>query len=302
MEDAAVVRPEHGSPFVLTVDFITPIVDDPETFGAIAAANALSDVYAMGAEPQVALAICGFPEDRLGNDVLAAILRGGRDKAAEAGCAIVGGHTVIDPELKYGLCVVGSLDPAHSLEQNRAKAGDKLVLTKPIGTGVAAQAIKNDRLSPDDLAQVTRLMATLNRGARDAALAAGAHAATDVTGFGLLGHLYNMLVATDLGARVDPAAVPTLDFVRPLLAEGVVPGGTKRNLEFVSPHVDWPDDLPETERLLLCDAQTSGGLLIAVPPSSVGSLLLELERGGTLAAATIGELTPRPPARITLTT
>ena len=296
------VRPEHGSPFVLTVDFITPIVDDPEAFGAIAAANALSDVYAMGGEPQVALAICGFPEDRLGNDVLEAILRGGRDKAAEAGCAIVGGHTVIDPELKYGLCVVGSLDPERLLEQARARAGDRLVLTKPIGTGIAAQAIKNDRLSPDDLASVTRLMTTLNRGARDAALAAGAHAATDVTGFGLLSHLHNMLVAADLGARIDPAAVPTLEFVRPLLAEGVVPGGTKRNLEFVSPHVDWPDDLSEQERLLLCDAQTSGGLLIAVPASSAGSLLLQLERQGAPAAAVIGELTPRTPGRISLST
>ena len=302
MEDAAVLRPEHGAPFVLTVDFITPIVDDPEAFGAIAAANALSDVYAMGGEPQVALAICGFPEERLGFDVLEAIFRGGRDKAAEAGCAIVGGHTVIDPELKYGLCVVGSLAPEHSLAQTGARAGDKLVLSKPLGTGIAAQAIKNERLSPDDVASVTRLMATLNRGARDAALAAGAHAATDVTGFGLLTHLHNMLVASDLGARVDPAAVPTLDFARPLLAEGLVPGGTKRNLEYVSPHVDWPDDLPESERLLLCDAQTSGGLLIAVPASSAGSLLLELERQGTPAAAIIGELTPRPPHRITLST
>ncbi len=290
MEDAAVVRPENGPPFVLTVDFITPIVDEPESFGAIAAANAISDVYAMGGLPQVALAICGFPEEKLDNEILERILRGGRDKAAEAGCAIVGGHTVIDPELKYGLCVVGSLDPEHTLKQQNARPGDRLVLTKPIGTGLAAQAIKNDELPPAAIARVVQTMTLLNRGARDAALAAGAHAATDVTGFGLLGHLHNMLLACGCAAEVRPDAVPVFDFVFGLIERGLVPGGTRRNLEFVAPSVEWADDVDEARRLLLCDAQTSGGLLIAIPAEREARLCAELATHGTPVAAVVGEL------------
>jgi selenide,water dikinase len=192
MEDAALLRPPSGSPLVFTVDFITPIVDEPEAFGAIAAANALSDVYAMGGEPQAALAICGFPEDRLPTKILERIFRGGRDKAAQAGCAIVGGHTVIDPELKYGLCVIGTVDADRALSQTGARPGDRLVLTKPLGIGVAAQAIKQGRLGDEEIAEAVEVMTTLNRGARDAALAAGSRAATDVTGFGLLGHLHHL--------------------------------------------------------------------------------------------------------------
>ena len=173
MEDAALLRPEIGSPLVFTVDFITPIVDDPEDFGAIAAANSLSDVYAMGGDPQVALAICGFPEGQVGPEVLERIFRGGRDKAAEAGCPIVGGHTVIDPELKYGLCVIGTVAPDRILSQTGARPGDRLVLTKPIGFGVAAQAIKKERLSKAQIDVAVAAMKTLNRGAKDAALAAG---------------------------------------------------------------------------------------------------------------------------------
>ena len=299
MEDAALLRPESGPALVFTVDFITPIVDDPETFGAIAAANAISDVYAMGGEPQAALAICGFPDDKIGNEVLAQIFRGGRDKAAEAGCAIVGGHTVIDPELKYGLCVIGSVAPEHALAQSGARPGDRLVLTKPIGTGIAAQAIKGSRLSPDDLATVVTSMMTLNRGAKDAALAAGAHAATDVTGFGLLGHLHNLLVGSQVAARVRAESVPLFAFARTLAADGVVPGGTRRNLDYVDPHTEW-GKLDETERLLLCDAQTSGGLLLAVPPEAEEKLLEELGRSGTLARASIGEITDGPAGSITL--
>ena len=239
MEDAALLRPEDGSPLVFTVDFITPIVDDPETFGAIAAANALSDVYAMGGEPRVALAVCGFPTDLLTIEVLTRILRGGRDKAAEAGCAVVGGHTVQDPELKYGLCVIGVVEARSVLSQTRARAGDRLVLTKPLGFGIAAQAIKKHRLTDAELAQAVTIMTTLNKAAKDAALAAGAHAATDVTGFGLLGHLHHLATASDLSARVFADAVPTLDFVRSVAAEGMVPGGSKDNLAYVEPHASF---------------------------------------------------------------
>ena len=290
MEDAALVRPENGPGLVFTVDFITPIVDEPEAYGAIAAANAISDVYAMGGEPMVALAVCGFPDDKLGKDVLTRIFRGGRDKAAEAGCAIVGGHTVLDPELKYGLAVVGTVDPARALVQTRARPGDRLVLTKPIGTGIAAQAIKSRKLAPADVARVIALMSTLNREAKNAALACGARAATDVTGFGLLGHLPNLASAAGLAARGRASAVPVLDFARDLVRQGVVPGGTKRNHAWVAPNADFSPDLPEHERLLLCDAQTSGGLLIAVPAEREAELVAELTRRGTPAAASIGEL------------
>ena len=297
MDDAALLRPQSGSGLVLTVDFITPIVDDPEAFGAIAAANALSDVYAMGGEPQVALAVCGFPEGEVPLEVLEAIFRGARDKAAEAGCAIVGGHTVIDPEMKYGLCVVGSVDPERALSQPRARAGDRLVLTKPLGFGVAAQAIKSDRLDATQISSAIEIMSTLNRVARDAALEAGAHAATDVTGFGLLGHLHNLLGAAGLAARVEAAAVPVLDFVRPLIDDGVVPGGTQRNLAWVEPHVSW-GAVDEVEKLVLCDAQTSGGLLIAVPPEGESALVAALESGGAHAAAVVGELRAGEAGRI----
>jgi selenide,water dikinase len=297
LEDAALVRPDPGGQLALTVDFITPIVDDPETFGAIAAANALSDVYAMGGEPQVALAVCGYPDDKVGLDVLVRIFRGGRDKAAEAGCAIVGGHTVIDPELKYGFCVVGSV-PGNALAHTHARAGDRLVLTKPIGVGVAAQAIKKDALSAGELAAVVANMTMLNRGARDAALAAGAHAATDVTGFGLLGHLRHLLLAAGAAARLRAAAVPLLERVRELASAGLVPGGSRRNLEYVAPHVEWAPQLDEVDRLILCDAQTSGGLLIAVPPEGEETLLAELEKNGTPVRAVVGEIVEGEAGRI----
>jgi selenide,water dikinase len=301
MEDAALLRPESGSPLVFTVDFITPIVDDPETFGAVAAANSLSDVYAMGGDPRVALTVCGMPEGRVSLDVLARIFRGGRDKAAEAGCAVVGGHTMIDPELKYGLCVLGVVDPERALLQTRARPGDRLVLTKPIGTGIAAQAIKAQKLSDGELDQVVRCMTTLNKGAKDAALVAGAHAATDVTGFGLLGHLYHLLIGAKLAARVFANTVPVLDFVRPLVGQGMFPGGTKRNLAYVESHLRWEDAIGETDRLVLCDAQTSGGLLIAVPPEGEGTLLAELEKCGAPARAVIGELMAGETGRIEVT-
>jgi selenide,water dikinase len=244
----------------------------------------------MGGEPRAALAVCGFPTDLLAIEVLTRILRGGRDKAAEAGCAIVGGHTVQDPELKYGLCVIGVVEDRNALSQTRARAGDRLVLTKPLGFGIGAQAIKKGRLSDAQLAQAVAIMTTLNKAAKDAALAAGAHAATDVTGFGLLGHLHHLAAASDLSARVFADAVPTLDFVRSLAAEGLVPGGSKDNLAYVEPHASFDSSLSEVERLILADAQTSGGLLIAVPPEAEASLLRELTERGTPVRAVVGEL------------
>jgi len=299
MEDAALLRPEPGSTaLVFTVDFITPIVDDPEDFGAIAAANSISDVYAMGGEPQAALAICGFPEGRLGDGVLERIFRGGRDKAAEAGCPIVGGHTVIDSELKYGLCVLGSVAPDRVLSQTGARPGDRLVLTKPIGFGVAAQAIKQGRLTKAQIDVAVAAMKTLNRGAKDAALAAGARAATDVTGFGLLGHLHHVLVGSRCAARIHASAVPMLDFARELAGQGLVPGGSKKNRAYVEAHASFAPGVDEVTRILLCDAQTSGGLLVAVPPGGERTMLAELERRGAPARAVIGEIVEGPPGTI----
>lgn len=290
MEDAAVLRPPSGPALVFTVDFITPIVDDPETFGAIAATNALSDVYAMGGEPQAALAVCGFPSDTLPGELLERVFRGGRDKAAEAGCAIVGGHTIKDAELKYGLCVIGALDGARALAQTQARVGDALVLTKPLGFGIASQAIKNDALGAAELAEVTRLMTTLNKSAKDAALAAGADAATDITGFGLLTHLRNLLLASGVAARIERAKVPVLDFVPALARAGLVPGGSSKNLFGVAPHCRWGDGIDDLDRVILADAQTSGGLLIAVPREQTDTLVRELARRGAPARAVIGEI------------
>lgn len=290
MEDAALLRPESGGTLAFTVDFITPIVDDAETFGAIAAANSMSDVYAMGGDPQVALAVCGFPEDKIDHETIARIFRGGRDKAAEAGCAIVGGHTVLDPELKYGLCVLGSVHPERRFTQTHGRAGDRLVLTKPIGIGIASQGIKQGLLSDDEIDQAVQVMLALNKDAKDAALEADVCAATDLTGFGLLGHLYHLLIGSKLAARLCFESVPVLPFVSGLAERGCVPGGSRRNLAYVENHVRWDAAISASQQLILADAQTSGGLLLAVAPGREATLVAELTRKGTQAAAVIGEL------------
>jgi selenide,water dikinase len=288
------VRIPGGRALAYTVDFITPIVDDPETFGAIAAANALSDVYAMGGEPQVALAVCGFPRDRVDLEVLEAIFRGGRDKAAEGGCAVAGGHTIQDAELKYGLCVIGEVDAGHVLAHPKVCVGDRLVLTKPLGVGVYAQALKRGELDAAGLAELVTLTTTLNKAAKDAALAVRAHAATDVTGFGLLGHLRHLLLGGGLAARVSVAAVPTLAHVRAFVEAGFVPGGSRCNLDYVAPQTRFAPDVSEVDRLILADAQTSGGLLIAVSPTRVDQLCEHLATAGTLAHAVVGEVVSGP--------
>lgn len=298
MDDAALLQPSGSPALVFTVDFITPVVDDPASFGAIAAANALSDVYAMGGEPQVALAIGGVPPNGLPPGAMARIFRGGRDKAAEAGCAIVGGHTIVDPELKYGLAVLGTLAGGRSLAHPHAREGDRLVLTKPLGVGVASQALKQGSLAPEELAQAVGVMTALNRGAKDAALAAEVRAATDVTGFGLLGHLHHLLLGAKLAARISASAVPLLPFARRLAGQDACSGGSKRNLAAAQSWTRFAPGIDAAERLLLCDAQTSGGLLLAVPPAAESRLLAELERRGTLARAVIGELVAGGPGEI----
>jgi selenide,water dikinase len=298
-DDAAVYRLRDDLAVVLTTDFFTPIVDDAYDWGRIAATNALSDVYAMGGTPLLALNLVGWPSDDLPLDLLGRVLAGGADVVRAAGAVLAGGHTITDPEPKYGLAVLGVVDPDHVLTNRAARSGDALVLTKPIGTGVMASALKRDA-APDHLvAAAITLMTTPNAVARDAAVAAGpaVHAATDVTGFGLLGHLRELVVASGLSARVDARAVPVLEGVRDLLAAGVVPGGTRRNHAWVSEVTDW-GGADEVEQLLLSDAQTSGGLLLAVAPDAVDALVADLGAHGALAAAVVGHLSEEAPGRI----
>ena len=258
-DDAAVVRLAAGTAIVATADFFTPVVDDAYDWGRIAVANALSDVYAMGGTPVVGVNLLAWPRDLLPMELAAEVLRGGLDVAREAGCHVAGGHSVDDPEPKYGMAVTGVADPAHLLRNDAGAAGVPLTLTKPLGIGVLNSRHKN---TGDVFPEAVATMTTLNRAAAEAALAAGAVCATDVTGFGLLGHLHKLARASGVTARVDSAAVPYLDGARRALADGFVSGGTRRNLDWVRPHTD-AGALTEDEQLLLADAQTSGGLLIA---------------------------------------
>ncbi len=289
-DDAAVYRLDADRALVATADFFTPVVDDAFDFGRIAAANALSDIYAMGARPLFALNLVAFPRKLLGQGILEDILRGGGEVAREAGIAVVGGHSIDDPEPKFGLCVVGLVAPERVVLNSGARPGDCLVLTKPLGTGVISTAIKAGAAVPEAVAAAVACMATLNRGAAEAMNHVGVHAATDVTGFGLLGHLHELLTASGAAARVQASAVPLLPDALPLCRDGHIPGGTRRNQEDLAGRVTWADDVAAPLRILLCDAQTSGGLLIAVPRERADGLLDELRARGTPATALIGEV------------
>ena len=299
-DDAAVYQIAPDRAIVATVDFFTPIVDDAYDFGRIAAANAFSDIYAMGATPLFALNLVGWPRDQLPYDLLGEVLRGGADIAQAAGAFVLGGHSVDDPEPKYGMVVIGESHPNRILTLARARAGDVLVLTKPIGTGVLATALKRDLATAHDLAPAVQSMTTLNAGAARAmrATGGGVHAATDVTGFGLLGHLHNMLAASGVSAAIDAAAVPLLPKAMELAQHGAIPGGTRRNREALEPSVSFETGVPEPLRVLLCDAQTSGGLLIAVEEGRAHTLVGTLEREGAPVAARIGRVVRGTPGTI----
>ena len=296
-DDAAVYRIADDRALVVTVDFFTPIVDDPYDFGRIAAANALSDVYAMGGRPLFALNLLSFPRGLLDEGLAEEIIRGGAEKAAEAGIAVLGGHSIDDAEPKYGMVAVGEVDPGAMLANDGARPGDDLVLTKPLGTGIVATAVKAGKCPPGLLAAAVESMARLNRGAAAAARSVGARAATDVTGYGLTGHLGIMARASGVGARIDAARVPLLDGVGALVEAGFVPGGTKRNRADGADRVVVEGEVSETVRVLLADAQTSGGLLIACPPGRTAELLAALEGEGD-AARVVGRVTAGPAGRI----
>lgn len=286
-DDAGVFLVADDLALVQTVDFFAPIVDDPYDFGQIAAANALSDVYAMGGQPLTALNIVAFPTGQLPLSVLTEILRGGQDKVHEAGALVVGGHTVIDTELKYGLAVTGRAHPQFLLTNAGAKAGDRLVLTKPIGNGILATALKRGITPAASSAQMIEIMKQLNGGASRAALACGAKCATDITGFGLTGHASHIARASDVTLVIHAAAVPVLDGAREALRQGATTDGLKRNAEYLESLVDWRS-ISDEDRALLCDPQTSGGLLVAVPAEGTANYLSRVK-----GAVEIGEVRER---------
>lgn len=299
-DDAAVYRIDEETAIVETVDFFTPVVDDPYWFGAIAAANALSDIYAMGGTPLFALNIVAFPVKRLSLDVLREILRGAEDKATEAGVSILGGHTIEDTEPKFGMVATGRVHPDRIWTNCGARPGAVLILTKPLGTGVYSTALKRGLLPDEKADNACRQMATLNRVAADALRPFTILACTDVTGFGLAGHLLEMTRSSGVNAELNAQAIPFLPGVADLIAAGSVPGGTKNNLAYVTPWITWPANFAENQKLAICDAQTSGGLLAVVPEDQAEHALETLHQNGVTNAAVIGKITESGPGNITV--
>ncbi|MEW6368098.1 MAG: selenide, water dikinase SelD [Acidobacteriota bacterium] len=283
-EDVGVVPLDAENDLLFTADFFTPIVDDPYAFGAIAAANALGDIYAKGGTPLASLNLAAFPAE-IGPEVMSEILRGGAEKAAEGGAPVVGGHTIKDREIKFGLAVIGKVRKGEFLSLGGAQAGDDLVLTKPVGTGILATGLKRGLLDQPLIDTITALMTQLNGDASRIACDHGATAATDVTGYGLLGHLGNMVRASGIETTVYFSKVPVLEGALNLARAGHVPGGGKANLQYAEAFTTFVDNIDESERLILADPQTSGGLLLAVPASQTGCLLAKLEEAGYSAAA-----------------
>lgn len=290
VDDCAVYRINERQAIVESLDFFTPIVDDPYQFGQIVAANALSDIYAMGCLPLFALNIIGFPRDKLPLSVLEEMIRGGLAKCTEAGVPILGGHTIEDPELKYGLAVTAVEDIERIITNAGARPGDVLVLTKPLGTGIIASGLKRGEVAAEVCERVARLMATLNDAACRAVREVGVDALTDVTGFGLLGHLSEMATASGVSAEIAAASVPFIPEAAERARTRKTPGGTRRNLDFVRPHLRVGPGVDEPTLLLLADAQTSGGLLAAVPEEKAARLIARLRELETPAAALIGRI------------
>jgi selenide,water dikinase len=290
------LSPERA--LVATVDFFTPIVDDPAAWGAIAAANALSDIYAMGANPLFGLNLVGWPRDRLPFDMLGEVLRGAAEVAGRAKCLVLGGHSIDAVEPTFGMVVLGEVHPNRMMTNAGACAGDVLVLTKPLGTGILATALKRDALLESGMAEAVRSMTTLNDGAARAALRVGVSAATDITGFGLVGHLTGILEASKVAAELAFDAIPILPHARNLAARGIIPGGTERNLQAAAARVEWAPELRPEDRYLCVDAQTSGGLLLVVPSENEAALLAALREEQTPAVAVVGRIVAGEPGAI----
>jgi selenide,water dikinase len=287
-EDAGVYKLTDELAIVQTVDFFTPIVDNPYDFGRIAVANALSDVYAMGGKPLTALNVVCFPKDTMDFSILREVLKGGLDMLHEAGVILLGGHTVDDPELKYGLSVTGTIHPDKVVHNNGAKPGDSLILTKPLGTGIISTAIKRDKASKEAINRIVKSMTTLNRAASELMLEVGVNACKDITGFGLLGHLCEMIDGMDVGMEIDSTAVPVFTEAKEYAAAGMIAGGLGRNRDFRQHMVDIDSKVPQYLQDILFDPQTSGGLLIAVPGARAARLLKRLHDKGVTEAVIIG--------------
>lgn len=288
--DAGVYKLRDDLAIIQTVDILTPIADDPYTFGEIAAANSLSDVYVMGGKPITALNIVGFPEKQE-LWILEKIIQGGTQRVKDAGAVMLGGHTIKDDDLKYGLAVTAVIDPKNMVTNEHAQPGDHLILTKPIGTGVISTALKQEKASDVAVEQINNSMLTLNQLASEVMMEVGVHACTDVTGFGLLGHAAQMAQASHVSFRINAHSVPLFDEAMAYAQQGLFPGGSKKNYQFVLPSVEFSAHIPQELRLLLCDAQTSGGLLIVAPPDKSDVLVDTLKARGVLAYVRIGEVT-----------
>lgn len=292
-DDAGVFRLNDETAIVQSVDFFTPIVDDAYDFGRIAAANSLSDIYAMGAQPLTALNLVAFPATGLDKRILGDILRGGMDKLREAGVTLLGGHSIDDPEPKYGMSVTGVVHPDRVIPNSAARVGDVLVLTKPIGIGAVTTAIKQGKAEPETIRRVTEIMAELNKAAAEVMVATdGVHACTDITGFGLLGHAREMAAGSGVSLMIDAAKVPSLPEAKDFIAAGVLPGGSKKNLQSLMPYVQFAETVDDVERQLLADAVTSGGLLIAVDADQAEELVAKMHEKGVVRATPIGQVVP----------
>ncbi len=292
-DDAGVYRLSDDLALVLTADFFTPIVDDPYAFGAIAAANALSDVWAMGGRAITALNVAMFPAGPVYAPILIEVMRGGIEKMAEAGVGIIGGHTIKDKEPKFGFAVTGLIHPKNIHDNTMARPGDAMILTKKIGTGIVATGIKSDKARPEAIAEAIGSMSSLNKRASEIMVEVGVSTATDITGFGLIGHMHEVLAASGRTARVYSRSVPYFDEALRLLAMGIAPGGTKENVTTFEKYVQWGHGVTEQDMLLLCDAQTSGGLLIFVPQGRKNELVSALQSEGILAAH-VGDVLDAP--------
>jgi selenide, water dikinase len=297
-DDAGVYKVSDELALIQTVDFFTPILDDPYWFGQVAAANAMSDVYAMGGVPKTAMNLVGFPSGEMDLSVLRRIIEGGLDKIREAGVVLVGGHTVQDPELKYGLSVTGFVHPKRVLVKRNLQPGDRLILTKPIGTGIIATALKGGLASPEAEEKITRVMAMLNRNAAETMRRFPVHACTDITGFGLLGHLAEMVSGSGRGVRVDSARVPLFAGALEYATMGLIPAGAYRNREYRESMIEFGRSVDRTLEDILFDPQTSGGLLISVDGSKAEAMLEALVREGVQDAAIVGEVVEAPRERI----
>ena len=299
-DDAGVYKLSDELAIIQTIDFITPIVDDPYIFGQIAAANSLSDIYTMGGKPITAMNVVCFPIKTLDISVLGEILRGGLDKLREAGAVLLGGHSIEDPELKYGLSVTGVVHPANLITKEGAQIGDKLIITKPLGTGIVSTALKGGVAGKEAVAHITASMTTLNKRASELMIEAGAHACTDITGFGLLGHACGMIENSMVGMEINIAAIPVFPEARGFAEMGLVPGGTHRNKEFRLNMIEQVSVIGDDIWNILFDPQTSGGLLISVASADADTLLENLHRHGIEEAAIIGEVIEGPKGRITV--